>query len=46
LWFAKPGTGDYLLAAALVVLAGADHDQLGHWIDVGRQRASAPMHSI
>jgi hypothetical protein len=45
-WSAKPGTGDYLLAAALLVLAGADYDLLAQWIEVGRQRAIAPKHSV
>lgn len=43
-WSAKPGTGDYLLAAALLVMADADHDQLQHWIEVGRERAGKPLH--
>lgn len=45
-WSAKPGTGDYLLAAALLVMAGADHDQLQQWIEMGRKRAATPMHGI
>jgi hypothetical protein len=44
-WTARVETGDYLLAAALLVLAGADHNDIGRWVDVGRERAS-PRHSI
>jgi len=43
-WSAKAGTGDYLVAAGLLVMAGADLDQLAHWIEIGRQRAMTPMH--
>ncbi len=42
-WSVRGGTGNYLVAAGLLVMAGADHDQLQHWIDVGRQRASKPF---
>jgi len=43
-WSAKAGTADYLVAAGLLVMAGADHDQLAQWIELGRRRASAPTH--
>jgi hypothetical protein len=39
-------TGDFLLAAALLVLAGADHDLIGQWVKVGRERALTQRHSI
>jgi hypothetical protein len=42
-WSAKAGTGDFLMAAGLLVMAGADHDQLAHWIELGRQRAATPL---
>jgi hypothetical protein len=45
-WSARVETGDYLLAAGLLVLAGADHDRIAEWIAVGRERATAPRHSI
>ena len=45
-WSAKAGTGDYLLAAGLLVMAGADHAHLTRWMELGRRRASAPTHSI
>ena len=45
-WTARVETGDYLLAAALLVLAGADHDLIAEWVEVGRERASTPRHSI
>jgi len=45
-WSAKPGTGDYLLAAGLLVIAGADHDRLAQWIELGRRRAMTPQHSV
>ncbi len=40
-----PVTDAHRLAARLLVLAGADADALPRWIEIGRQRASAPMHS-
>jgi hypothetical protein len=40
------GTGDYLLAAGLLVLAGADHVGIAEWVDVGRERATIPRHSV
>jgi hypothetical protein len=39
-------TGDCLLAAGLLVLAGADHDQIARWVEVGRERVMTPRHSI
>jgi hypothetical protein len=45
-WSVRAGTADELLAAGLLVLAGADHDQIGRWIEVGRERVSTPRHSI
>jgi hypothetical protein len=45
-WSVWIGTGEYLLAAGLLVLAGADHDQIGGWVDTGRERAATPRHSI
>jgi hypothetical protein len=45
-WTARIGTGDGLLAASLLVLAGADHDLLARWVDVGRERVLTPQHSI
>jgi hypothetical protein len=37
--------GHRLLAAGLLVVAGADLDALDRWVGEGRQRAAAPMHS-
>jgi hypothetical protein len=45
-WTARVETGDYLLAAALLVVAGADHDLIGRWVEVGREGAMTPRHSI
>jgi hypothetical protein len=45
-WSARVGTGDYLLAVGLLVLAGADHDRIAEWVEVGRARAMTPRHSI
>ena len=41
-WSVRVETGDYLLAAGLVLLAGADHDAIARWVDVGRKRAICP----
>jgi hypothetical protein len=40
------GTGEYLLAAGLLVLAGAEHDLIARWVDVGRERVMTPRHSV
>jgi hypothetical protein len=45
-WSARVDTGDHLLAAGLLVLAGADHDQIARWVEVGRERVMTPRHSI
>jgi hypothetical protein len=45
-WPVRNETGDYLLAAGLLVLAGADHDKIRHWVEAGRDRASTARHSI
>jgi hypothetical protein len=45
-WTARVDTGDHLVAAGLLVLAGADHDQIARWVEVGRERASTRRHSI
>jgi hypothetical protein len=45
-WTARVGTGDDLLVAGLLVLAGAEHDLIAHWVDIGRQRVTTPKHSI
>jgi hypothetical protein len=45
-WSVRVDTGDHLLGAGLLVLAGADHDQIARWVEVGRERASTPRHSI
>jgi hypothetical protein len=45
-WSARVDTGDRLLAAGLLVLAGADHGLMGRWVDVGRERVMTPKHSI
>lgn len=39
-------TGDHLLAAGLLVSAGADHDRIAEWVAIGRERALAGRHSI
>ena len=45
-WSVRVDTGDYLLAASLLVLAGADHGLMGRWVDVCRERVVTPKHSI
>jgi hypothetical protein len=45
-WSARIDTGDHLLAAGLLVMAGADHDQIARWVEVGRERVMTPRHSI
>lgn len=45
-WSARVESGDHLLAAALLVLAGADHDLIAHWVAVGRERVMTPKHSV
>jgi hypothetical protein len=42
----RVGTGDYAIAAGLLVLAGADHALIGGRVEVGRDRATTPRHSI
>jgi hypothetical protein len=36
----------HLLAAGLLVQAGADHDLIARWVDVGRERTMTPKHSV
>ena len=43
-WSAKPSGGDAVVAAGLLIMAGADHKRIAQWVEVGRQRASKPMH--
>lgn len=45
-WSVRGGTGNYLVAAGLLVMAGADPAQVERWIELGRRRASTPMHSV
>lgn len=47
-WSSDPErqTGDYVLAFGLLLMAGADHDQITQWVEVGRRRAMTPRHSI
>jgi hypothetical protein len=45
-WSVWIGTGEYLLTAQLLVMAGADHNRIAEWVDVGRERATTPPHSI
>jgi hypothetical protein len=45
-WTVRVETGDYVIAVGLLVLAGADHDQIGRWVEVGRERASTRRDSI
>jgi hypothetical protein len=45
-WSVWIGTGDYAIAVGLLVLAGAEHDRIAGWVDVGRERAMAPRHGI
>ena len=45
-WSVWIGTGDYAIAVGLLVLAGAEHDRIAGWVDVGRERAMTPRHSI
>jgi hypothetical protein len=39
-------TGDHLVAAGLLVLAGADHDRIARRVEVGRERVMTPKHSV
>jgi hypothetical protein len=41
-WSARVDTGDHLVAAGPLVLAGADHDQIARWVEVGRERVMTP----
>ena len=43
-WSVKPSGGDAVLAAGLLIMAGADHTRIAEWVEVGRQRASKPTH--
>ena len=45
-WTVRIGTGDDLLAAGLLVLAGADHDLIARWVEVGRERMMTPKHAV
>jgi hypothetical protein len=45
-WTARVDTGDHLVAAGLLMLAGADHARIARWVEVGREQASTPRHSI
>jgi hypothetical protein len=45
-WTVRIDAEDYLLAAGLLVLAGADHDLIARWVEVGRERMMTPKHSI
>jgi hypothetical protein len=45
-WSARVGAGDDLLAAGLLVLAGANHSEIARWVDVGRERVLTPRHSV
>ena len=45
-WTVCIGTGDDLLAAGLLLLAGADHDLIARWVDVGRERMMTPKHRV
>jgi hypothetical protein len=45
-WSVWIGTGDYLIAAGLLVAAGADHDRIAEGVEVGRERATTPRHRI
>ena len=45
-WTVRISTGDDLLAAGLLMLAGADHDLIAGWVEVGRERTLTPKHSI
>jgi hypothetical protein len=45
-WSVRVEGGDHLLAAGLLVLAGANHDQIARWVEIGRERVVTPRHSI
>jgi hypothetical protein len=45
-WSVRIGTGTDVIAVGLLVCAGADHDQIGRWVEVGRERVMTPKHSI
>jgi hypothetical protein len=47
-WSAAPEgqSGDYVVAFGLLLMAGADHDRIAEWVEVGRRRALAPRHSV
>jgi hypothetical protein len=42
----RPVTAEYRAALRLLMAAGADEDQLAGWVELGRQRGSAPQPSI
>ena len=45
-WSECVDTGDHLLAAGLLVLAGADHHLIARWVEIGRERVLTPKHSV
>ena len=45
-WSVRVEGGDHLVAAGLLVLAGANHDQIARWVEIGRERVVTPRHSI
>jgi hypothetical protein len=42
-WSATSATqsGDYVVAFGLLIMAGADHDRIAEWVDVGRKRGQS-----
>jgi hypothetical protein len=45
-WSMRVDGGGDAVAVGLLVLAGADHDQIARWVEVGRERAEEARHSI
>ena len=45
-WSATSATqsGDYVVAFGLLIMAGADHNRIAEWVELGRQRAMATWH--
>ena len=45
-WSVRQSGGDAVLAAGLLIMAGADPKRIAQWVEVGRQRAGTPMHGV
>ena len=45
-WSVRLETGDFLVAAGFLAMAGAEYGEIRRWVEIGRERASRPMHSM